>query len=108
MRKGAYLSTIALFMVLALPGSAADSWAAEELYKMTGYITAIDHDYHTVVIEVPMVGKTFTVGGPLAPNAKLERGGHSVHLTDYMAGDQVVVTWKHTPNGHLILSLVAK
>jgi hypothetical protein len=108
MRKGAYLTAIALFMALALPGSAANSWAAEKLYKMTGSITAIDFEYRTVVIEVPMVGKSFTVGGPLAPNATLERGGHSAHLADYMAGDQVVVTWKHTEEGHLILSLVAK
>jgi hypothetical protein len=108
MRKGAYLSTIALFMVLALSGSAANSWAAERIYKMTGYITAIDRVFNTVVIEVPMVGKTFTVGGSLAPNVNLERGGHPAHLADYMVGDQVVVTWKHTVEGHLILSLTAK
>jgi hypothetical protein len=108
MRKGAYLSTIALFMVLALPGSAANSWAGERLYKMTGYITAIDLPFNTVVIEVPIAGKTFTVGGSLAPNAKLKRGGYSAHLADYMVGDQVVVMWKHTGEGHLILSLTAK
>jgi hypothetical protein len=108
MRKKAYLSIIALSMVFALLGSAVTSWAAERLYKMTGYITAVDRAYSTVVIEVPMVGKTFTVGGPLASNAKLERGGHSVHLADYMIGDLVVVIWKHTEEGHLLLSLTAK
>jgi hypothetical protein len=108
MRKGAYLSTIALFMVLALPCFAANSWAAERIYKMTGYIAAIDRAFNTVVIEVPMAGKTFTVGGPLAPDAKLKRGGHSADLADYLVGDQVVVTWKHTKEGHLILSLTAK
>jgi hypothetical protein len=94
--------------LLSLPGSAANSWAAERLYKMTGYITAIDRPFNTVVIEVTMVGKSFTVGASLAHNAKLERGGHSAHLADYMVGDPVVVTWKHTEEGHLILSLTAK
>ena len=108
MRKKMYLSTIALFMVLALSGSAANSWAAERLYKMTGYITAIDQAHNTVVIEVPMVGKTFTVGGSLVSNATLERRGHSAHLADYMIGDLVVVIWKHTKEGHLLLSLTAK
>ena len=55
-----YLSTIALLMVLALSWSAAHSWAAERLYKMTGYITAIDRACNTVVIEVPTAGKTGT------------------------------------------------
>jgi hypothetical protein len=108
MRKKAYLSIIALSMVLALLGSAVTSWAAERLYKMTGHITAIDQAHNTVVIEVPMVGKSFTVGGSLAPNAKLERGGHSAYLADYMIGDLVVVIWKHTKEGHLLLSLTAK
>jgi hypothetical protein len=108
MRKKAYLSTMVLFMVVALSWPAANSWAAERLYKMTGYITAIDREFNTVVIEVPMVGKSFTVGGPLAPNAKLEMSGHSADLADYMIGDLVVVTWKHTREGHLLLSLTAK
>ena len=108
MRKKAYFSILILSMVLAILGSAVTSWAAERLYKMTGHITAIDQAYKTVVIEVPMVGKIFTVGGSLAPNAKLERGGHSVHLADYTIGDLVVVIWKHTNEGHLLLSLTAK
>jgi hypothetical protein len=98
---------IALVMVLGLLGSASISWAAEERYKMTGYITAIDCAYNTVVIEVPMVGKT-TVGGPLASGAVLESRGHSVGLGDFQVGDQVVVTWKHTDKGHLILSLTTR
>jgi hypothetical protein len=84
------------------------SVAGEELYKMTGHITAIDLEYRTVVIEVPMVGKTFTVGGPLASGAVLKRGDVSVDLRDLQVGDQVVVTWRSTPEGHLILSLAGE
>jgi hypothetical protein len=108
MKKSAYISSLVLFTVLLLSFSAANSWAGVKLYKMTGEITAIDLEYRTVVIEVPMVGKTFTVGGALAPEVVLEKGGHSVGLGDFQVGDQVVVTWKHTDEGHLILSLTAK
>jgi hypothetical protein len=98
-------------LVLAVTCSlcfANPSGAGERLYKMTGDITAIDLKYHTVVIEVPMVEKTFTVGGSLAPEVVLQKGGHSVGLADFQVGDQVVVTWEHTNEGHLILSLTAK
>ena len=108
MKKSAYLSSLVLFAVLLFSFSAANSWAGVKLYKMTGEITAIDVEYHTVVIEVPMVGKTFTIGGPLSPDAVLERGGQSADLTDFLVGDQVVVTWTQTDEGHLILSLTKK
>jgi hypothetical protein len=102
-------NVIALVFVVAVSLSfATQSVAGEELYKMTGYITAIDLEYRTVVIEVPMVGKTFTVGGPLASGAVLKKDGVLVGLGELQAGDQVVVTWKPTPDGHLILSLTLK
>jgi hypothetical protein len=75
------------------------SVAGEELYKMTGHITAIDLEYRTVVIEVPMVGKPFTVGGPLASRAVLKKGDISVDLGDLQVGDQVVVTWRFHTRG---------
>ena len=96
---------VAVFFLALLPPHAL---SGEDAYKMTGEITAIDLKYHTVVIEVQMVGKTFTVGGPRSPEVVLEKGGHSVGLGDFQVGDQVVVTWTHTDEGHLILSLTAK
>jgi hypothetical protein len=50
---------------------------------MAGDITAIDLKYNTVLVEVPLAGKTFTVGGPLSSKAVLERGGQSAALLDY-------------------------
>jgi hypothetical protein len=61
--------------LLSLPGSAANSWAAERLYKMTGYITAIDRPFNTVVIEVTMVGKSLTVGAHLPPTLNWRGAG---------------------------------
>jgi hypothetical protein len=108
MKKLSFLGALVLFMVLSLLFSVANSRAGEKIYKMTGNIAAIDQAYNTVVIEVPIRGKTFTVGGSLAPNAVLEKSGQSVHLADFLAGDRVVVTWRQTESGHLILSLTAK
>ena len=77
-------------------------------YLMTGKISAIDPAYDTVVIEVPMVSKTFTVGGPLASSAELVKNNQTAALDDFNVGEQVTVRWHSTPQGHVIDRLVAK
>jgi hypothetical protein len=77
-------------------------------YLMTGKISAIDLAYNTVVIEVPMVSKTFTVGGPLAPDAMVIKDDQPTGLDDFKIGEQVTVKWHSTPQGHVIDRLVAK
>ena len=108
MKRSAYLITFVLGVMLSLSFSGAQSWAAEKIYQMVGDITAIDLVHDTVVVEVPLVGKTFTVGGPLSSEAVLKRGGQSVNLVDFQIGDRVTVKWKLTKEGHLILLLKAK
>lgn len=107
MKRAPYAIALAFAVTLSL-SFATQSMGGEALYKMTGEITAIDLEYRTVVIEVPMVGKTFTVGGPLASGAVLKKGGVSAGLGEFQVGDQAVVTWRSTPEGHLILSLTSK
>ena len=80
----------------------------EKKYRMSGDLTAIDIDYNTVVIEVPLGGNMQTVGGPLSPKAILKRDGQSVGLADFQVGDRVIFIWQSTKKGHLILSLKAK
>lgn len=77
-------------------------------YLMTGKISAIDLAYDTIVIEVPMVSKTFTVGGPLAEDAELVKNNQTAALNDFNVGQQVTVKWHSTPQGHVIDRLVAK
>ena len=77
-------------------------------YLMTGKISAIDQAYDTIVIEVPMVSKTFTVGGPLATDAELVKNNQTAGLNDFNVGEQVTVKWHSTPQGHVIDRLVAK
>jgi hypothetical protein len=77
-------------------------------YLMTGKITGIDLAYDTVVVEVPMVSKTFTVGGPLASDARMIKNDQTASLDDFNVGEQVTVKWHSTPQGHVIDRLVTK
>jgi hypothetical protein len=96
---------LAAVLCLCLPGR--QCLGGEKVHKMTGEIAAIDLAYNTVVVEVPMGERVFTVGGPLSPEAILHRGGQSADLADFHRGDRVSVTWEATERGHLILSLEA-
>ena len=82
--------------------------AAGKEYVMKGKIKAIDEQYNTVVIEVPMGKKQFTVGGPLTPDAVLRRKGQTVKLSAFKEGDNVTVRWTATASGHIIERLEAK
>lgn len=77
-------------------------------YLMTGKISAINLAYDTVVIEVPMQSKSFTVGGPLASDARVIKDNQAASLDDFQVGEQVTVKWHSTPQGHVIDRLVAR
>ena len=50
-------SIIVLAIIFLLSFFGTQSWAGKRICQMIGDITAIDLEYNTVVIEVPMVGK---------------------------------------------------
>jgi hypothetical protein len=108
MKRSAYLMTLVLALMFFLSFSSTQSWAGKRIYQMSGDITAIDLDYHTVVVEVPLAGKSLTVGGPLSSEAVLKRGSKSVGLEDFRVGDRVTVKWEIAEQGHIILSLTDK
>jgi len=99
---------VVVAVVFSLYFSGTRCWAGEKKYLMGGEITAIDLDYKTVVIEVPIGERMFTVGGPLSSEAVLKRGGLLVDLVNFQVGDRVTVEWKVSEQGHLILVLKAK
>ena len=107
MRRSGYFITLVLAVILSLCFSGTQSLADEKIYQMSGEISAIDLDLNTVVIEVPLGERLFTIGGPLSYDAVLKRGGQSVGLGDFRRGDQVTVKWEATARGHLIRSLKA-
>ena len=61
MKRSPYFITLVLAVIFSLSFSGAQCWAGEKKYRMTGDITAIDLSHNTVVIEVPLAGKMFTV-----------------------------------------------
>lgn len=87
----------------------APTVTGDKIYIMTGTLSALNLEYNTAVIEVPLDnGQTFTVGGPLAANAILKIGGHCAMLKDFSVGEKVTVKWRSTDSGHLILALISK
>jgi hypothetical protein len=89
---------------------AADMQAQKmgEIFTMAGTVKAVDSQSNTAVIECPLRGQTFTVGGALAPKAHLKMAGKSAQLADFKEGQHVNVKWQATEQGHLILMLAAK
>ena len=99
---------VAVVVVLAFLAT-APAIAFATTYNMTGKISAIDQSHQTVVIKCPLASnQIFTVGGPLAPDAKLTKNMKKAALNDFMVGERVTVRWHSTPQGHVIDRLAAK
>jgi hypothetical protein len=79
-----------------------------ETFTMSGTVKAVDSKDNTAVIECPVKGQMFTVAGPIAPKANLEKGGKAAQLSDFKEGQHVNVKWQATEQGHRILMLAAK
>lgn len=106
-KSGSVIVTfLTILLVLYLFGT--QSTAGEKIYQMRGEITAIESVHNTVVIEVPMGKRMFTVAGPLSSEAVLKRGERVVGLTDFVVGDEVTVKWRATEKGHVIEMLKGK
>lgn len=81
---------------------------AGKVHTMEGKVSAVEPKYNTVVVEVPVgQDRLFTVGGPLVADAVVKKDGRSANLEELSSGDSVVVTWRSTPNGHVIEKLIA-
>jgi hypothetical protein len=106
MKRSSYLIVVAIIFSISFCG--AQCWAAERIHQMAGDITAIDHEYNTVVVEVPHKGRMLTVGGELSSDAVLKKGGQVVSLLYFHVGERVMVKWKVTKQGLTILALTAR
>ena len=98
---------LASVLTLAVAAATCPALAGEKAYLMKGKVAAVDLSFHTIVIEVPLGQKRFTVGGPLSPDAVLTRSGRPAKLGDYQVGEWVSVVWHPTPAGHVIDKLEA-
>ena len=108
LKKSVVLGTVILVaLAVTCPVAMAEA-RIYSLYKMTGKIAAIDHTYNTVVVDVPLAdGQVFVVGGPFAGNAVLKSQGREATLADFKVGEEVIVKWSPTPEGHLIRMMEA-
>jgi hypothetical protein len=102
-----YFKVMMVLVVCLVPGCLFAA-PAGKIYVASGDIKAIELKFNTVVIEAPMGKHMFTVGGPLAPDAILTKGGKKAALEDFSPGDRVSVKWKTTERGHLILKMKSK
>ncbi|MEJ2167616.1 MAG: hypothetical protein P8185_07025 [Deltaproteobacteria bacterium] len=97
---------VVLIVTLVLACPFAVFGKTQNSYKMTGKITAINHQYQTIVIEVPLGSQMFTVAGPLAPDAKLTKAGQPAKLSDFAVNETVTVIFHSTNQGHVIDRLI--
>ena len=93
---------------LALFSFGPEGIGAEKTYIMSGEIKAINTQYSTVVIDVPLEKGIFTVAGPLVSDAVLKKDGQTATLSDFRVGEKVTVKWKGTDWGHVIESLKSR
>ena len=108
MNRKKIFTTVGIAVVVLTFGVMMPGLGFGKAYVMTGKITAVNLDHQTVVIEVPLASKMFTVAGPLAPDAELSKNMKTADLGDFMVGERVTVRWHSTPVGHVIDRLVAR
>jgi hypothetical protein len=107
MKNRHFFITMAWALAVLLLGWSTP-YADDRVHTLSGNITAIDLDYDTVVVDVPMGDQELTVGGPVVENAELSKNGREADLNDFEVGDRVVVTWERTDKGVLIQRLVQR
>ena len=105
MKKLRFIVVCFLALVVSYNFIIADGFCGEKIYGMKGTITAIEMGTRTVVVEVSLGKRMFTVGGPLATDAVIKKGKNRAKLNDFKIGDPVIVKWRVTETGHLILFL---
>ncbi|MGD2268781.1 MAG: hypothetical protein PVI06_00160 [Desulfobacterales bacterium] len=99
-KSAIFLGTFVLVLLIASLVLAGD-----RVYSRGGKISAINLLDNVVVIEIPVPNDSMTVGGALAPNAKVTKGNRPATLDDFKVGETVNVRWRVTETGHTIEGL---
>ena len=102
--------TLAILLIGVFVAGAFFAHAAEQAVVRSGMgkLTAVDENWETVVVEVPMNDKQLTVGGELAPGASVTKNKQTVGLTDLDINEMIQVTWRVTDRAIYILELHQK
>ena len=98
----------AFFFIFILWGP--EDLNAQEICIKQGEIRGLEIDSQTVVVEVPLGSRLYTVGGEISSDTALKKGEmKKALLRDFRVGDIVRVGWKKTETRHKIefLELIA-
>ena len=102
------LASILAVLLIGVFGTGVLYAQAEDPYEIQsarGKLTAVNLDWDTVVVEVPVAGKQLTVAGELAAGANVTKNKQLADLKDLVLNETVKVTWRVTDKGHNILEL---
>jgi L,D-transpeptidase ErfK/SrfK len=80
---------------------------AQALTVRHGELVGLEIGRRTLTVEVPSGNQLLTVGGSLSHDAVLRARGGKTTLEAFSLGDIVIVGWKRTSKGPLIVSLQA-
>ncbi|MGD2270977.1 MAG: hypothetical protein PVI06_11305 [Desulfobacterales bacterium] len=97
MKSAIFLGVLACVLLMT-----STALTAERVYTGQGEIAAINLKDDVVVVEIPVPHDSMTVGGPLAPHAKVTQGNQPASLADFEVGETVTVRWRVTERGHII------
>jgi len=96
------VSLIAFLAVWAISACTVDN---EGAITQIGKITTIDPYLHRIYVKLPLGYRQFIVMGHIDANTIFVKDGHAAKLSDFSEGEPVVVQWRETENGQLIVSI---
>ena len=105
--KPIFLLVVLSALAVIFPLEALADSAGGKVLVERGKITSLALDSGTIVVEVPLKGRLYTVGGKLTPTATVVKNGLKADLYDLRVGDGVKVGWVKTKTGHSITLLDA-
>jgi hypothetical protein len=93
---------MAIFLILLLYACTVESKGA---ITQLGEITTIDPDLRRVYVKIPLGYRHFMVLGHIDENTVYLKAGHSVTLSDFHEGEPVIVQWRDSEKGQVIVTL---
>lgn len=67
-----------------------------------GELINLDLEHQSVVVEVPLNGRVYTVAGRLSPETLVRKNDLATDLSAFKVGDSVKIGWRKTQKGHHI------
>jgi hypothetical protein len=105
MKKASQLFVVSLIVFLAVWVISSCTVENGGAITQLGKITTIDPNLHRIYVKIPFGYRHFIVMGHINANTVFVKDGHAAKLSDFSEGEPVVVQWRETENGQLIVSI---